>query len=205
MTLVSETSLFGNQPRDLLPTPGEATLHEQVFDARRANELFDILVRDLEWSEREIRMFGRMVKQPRLVAWYGDAGRTYRYSGSSLEPLPWTAELRSIKDACETVAGVEFNSVLANLYRDGSDGVAWHADDEPELGEQPVIASVSLGAARRFDLRHRESGETVKTLLPDGSVLVMSGRSQRDWIHQVPKTSRPVGPRVNLTFRCIHE
>lgn len=189
---------------NLLPRDGSAVLHRGAIDDRRASLWFDRLVADLEWQQHQVFVFGRWVEQPRLTAWYGDDGFPYRYSGIELKPHSWTAPLIEMRELCEELAGARFNSVLANLYRSGADSVAWHADDESELGVDPVIASVSLGSERRFDLRHRSTGETVRVPLPSGSVLVMAGCTQHRWVHQVPKTARPVGPRINLTFRLIH-
>jgi len=200
------TGLFDSQQissGNLLPHDGHAELHTGAISPNRAAELFDLLSRELAWSEHRVFVFGRWVTQPRLTAWYGDQGRRYRYSGVALDPQPWTRELSEIRAVCERLAGVTFNSVLANIYRDGSDSVAWHADDEPELGVDPVIASATLGQERRFDLRHRDTGEIVRVLLPAGSVLVMSGSTQHNWLHQVPKTAKKIRPRINLTFRRI--
>jgi len=189
---------------NILPKDGIAILHPAAIPSARASELFSIFASDLEWMMRDVFVFGRWVSQPRLTAWYGEPGQIYRYSGIELQPLPWTSNLPEVRAVCEHLAGTRFNSVLANLYRDGRDGVSWHADDEPELGKDPVIASVSLGQERRFDLRHRTTGEIVRTQPPSGSVLIMAGGTQHHWVHQVPKTAKPVGPRINLTFRTIH-
>lgn len=156
------------------------------------------------WRQDTFKMYGRETPLPRLTAWYGEPGKSYSYSKISMQPDPWTAPLREIKAAIETETAAEFNSVLLNLYRRGSDSVSWHSDDEPELGPEPVIASVSLGDTRTFQLRHK----TDKTLRSDlelthGSLLVMRGLTQRYWEHQIPKTARNVGPRVNLTYRHI--
>lgn len=140
---------------------------------------------------------------PRLEAWYGDAGASYSYSGLAHEPLPWTPELQRLRERVEVAAGTTFNSVLANLYRDGNDSNGWHADDESELGEQPVIASLSLGAARRFLLRHRASVERVEVVLEAGSLLLMRGKTQQCWKHSVPKQRTVHAPRINLTFRRV--
>jgi alkylated DNA repair dioxygenase AlkB len=193
-----------DRSEDLLPYDGHAVLHTGALASDRAVELFDALTNDLAWANHRVFVFGRWVDQPRLTCWYGDPGFPYRYSGSELQPHPWTPELTELRLLCERLADTRFNSVLANLYRNGSDGVAWHADNEPELGLDPVIASVSLGHERRFDLRHRVTGETVRVPLPAGSVLVMSGATQHHWIHQIAKTAKPIGPRLNLTFRLIH-
>ncbi len=156
---------------------------------------------ELAWKQRTIRIYGREVATPRLTAWIGDG--SYAYSGANHEPAPWSPALTHYRATLETFTGARFNSCLANRYRDGSDSVAWHADDEPELGPEPTIASVSLGASRRFQVRHRASGETWTLELGHGDLLVMRGASQRDYVHAVPKTKRPVGPRINLTFRWV--
>jgi alkylated DNA repair dioxygenase AlkB len=167
------------------------------------------LLREVEtttaWRQETIQMYGKAVPIPRLSAWYGDPGCAYSYSGIDMTPAPWTSALAAIKSHVERVAVADFNSVLCNLYRDGDDSVAWHADDEPELGPRPVIASVSLGATRTFCLRHRDDPERRWQIdLEHGSLLVMQGSTQRHWLHQLPKTTRRVGRRINLTFRVIH-
>jgi alkylated DNA repair dioxygenase AlkB len=188
-------------PVELLPYDGSALLYRAALDAGAAHRLMGLLLEVVPWAQHRVRVYGREVDQPRLVAWFGDPGRVYTYSGLTLEPQPWPAVLQEARHLCQQLAGVSFNSVLANLYRDGRDGVAWHADDEPELGPDPVIASLSLGAERRFDLRHCETGETVRTVLPAGSVVVMGAGCQRHWLHQVPRMLRVKQPRINLTFR----
>jgi alkylated DNA repair dioxygenase AlkB len=161
------------------------------------------LLGDVPWEEEEIFLHGRMVKSPRLTAWYGDPGASYMYSGVPHEPMEWTPELSAIRELVSSSAQVSFNSVLLNLYRDGSDSVSWHSDDEEELGAEPTIASMSLGATRRFRLRERRTRESLGLDLADGSLLLMSGASQRDWEHCLTKTKRAVGPRINLTFRVV--
>ncbi len=199
---VQDSLFIDSVSSNLLPFDGVAVLHTHAVPSD--GELFERLRAQIPWKEHRVFVFGRWVLQPRLTAWFGDAGVPYHYSGNSLQPNSWTPELASIRQVCEGLANSNFNSVLANLYRDGSDSIAWHADDERELGVNPVIASVNLGQERRFDLRHRHTGETVKVLLPHGSVLVMSGPTQHHWLHQVPKSARPMGERINLTFRQIH-
>ncbi len=164
--------------------------------------LFAELVAATAWRSERATVMGRTLSIPRLTAWHGEAG--YVYSGIRMEPAPWNPPLLEIKARAEALAARRFNSVLLNLYRDGRDGVAWHSDGEPGLGRDPVIASVSLGAARRFQLRHRRDRAAKLALdLPHGSCLIMAGATQHHWLHQVPKTARPVGPRVNLTFRWM--
>lgn len=200
-------SLFDmpGEPKELLPHDGSAILHLSVLSSQEASDVFAELYDTVPWEQRSVKMFGKEVSQPRLVAWFGDAGKTYKYSGLTLTPNPWTPPLTRLKSLCETLAQTTFNSALANLYRDGSDGVAWHSDDERELGSRPTITSVSLGAERRFDLRHKSSKETIKVPLLPGSVVVMSGECQLSWEHQIPKSRRVTEPRLNLTFRYVNE
>lgn len=185
---------------------------ELLFDAdflppSQAQTLLTELTATLAWEQQPIKLFGRQVLQPRLTAWYGDAGATYRYSGLHLEPQPWTPALHRLRAQVEAAAGTRFNSVLLNLYRTGQDSMGWHADDEPELGPEPVIASVTLGATRSFRLRPRDPHLTphapVTLPLTAGSLLLMQGPTQHQWLHALPKTARPVAPRLNLTFRQI--
>lgn len=147
-------------------------------------------------------MFGRWIPEPRLTAWFGDPGAAYRYSGRDNEPLPWLPALAAVRDAVGQTTGAAFNSVLANRYRDGADHMGWHADDEPELGAHPVIASVSLGAMRRLQFRPRPKGPAaLQVELPHGSLLVMAGATQQRYHHRIAPTSKPLAQRVNLTFR----
>ena len=183
---------------------GEFRLWPTAFDAAEADALFTELRHAIDWRREEVLIFGERRRVPRLVAWHGDPGARYTYSGTPHEPLPWTTPLERIRDRVGRLTGARFNAVLLNLYRDGRDGMGWHADDEPELGPAPHIASVSLGAARRFCLRHRRRKDRKLDLwLGHGSLLLMGGESQRHWVHAVPKTSRPVGERINLTFRQV--
>lgn len=175
-----------------------------VFEPSLAAEFFRVLRQDVAWQQEEILMFGQRRLVPRLVAWHGDPDAKYRYSGVLHQPRPWIPALQRIRGTVEELAGQRFNSVLLNLYRDGRDGMGWHSDDEPELGPDPVIASVSLGATRRFRMRHRRrKREVVAIDLEHGSVLLMRGPTQHHWLHAVPKTTRPVGERINLTFRQV--
>jgi alkylated DNA repair dioxygenase AlkB len=175
-----------------------------IYDAAflapdEAAALFDRLRATVPWEQsgRPGRLF------PRLTAWYADDGLTYSYSGVTHRGLPWTPELLATKEQAEAAARTNWNSLLLNLYRDGRDSIGFHADDEPELGTNPVIGSISLGTERRFVMKHADSGEKLEFQLPHGSLLVMGGASQHHWRHGVPKTAKPVGPRINLTFRRI--
>ena len=178
---------------------GELLYDEAFFPPAEADALFARLLSAVPWKQegRRPRMF------PRLTAWYADPGRSYAYSGVTHQAATWTPELLAVKARVEAAAGTTWNSLLLNLYRDGRDSIGFHADDEPELGANPVVGSVSLGAARRFVLKHPASGERLAFDLPHGSLLVMSGTCQHHYVHGVPKTAKPVGPRINLTFRQI--
>lgn len=200
---MTQGSLFDKDSIELLPFDSSAVFHSAGFEAERAQSMFERLLKEIPWEQRQIRMFGKLIDQPRLVAWFGDGGTSYTYSGLTLTPHPWTLVLDECRKRCEELAGVSFNSGLANLYRDGQDSVSWHSDDEPELGVEPVIASVSLGSIRRFDFRHVSGEPTIKTELQSGSIVIMSGRSQSHWKHQIPRTKRVNEPRINLTFRQV--
>ena len=185
------------------PLPAGFNYSAGFLEPALTRDLLARLMADVPWQEEEIFLHGRMVKSPRLTAWYGDPGASYMYSGVPHTPLAWSSELSELRERVSRAAGASFNSVLLNLYRGGEDSVSWHSDDEPELGPEPVIASVSLGATRRFRLRERSTRESLGLDLADGSVLQMSGASQRDWEHCLTKTKRAVGPRINLTFRVV--
>lgn len=185
--------------------PGASlVLRPDWLTGEAADRLFGHLRDTLPWSVHRIRMFGRDVDSPRLSAWIGDMGAVYRYSGTDFAPHPWNAALADLRARLREELGVPFNSVLANLYRDGRDAMGWHSDDEPELGPRPVIASVSVGGVRRFALKHRQDPALRRAIdLPHGSLLVMAGDTQRLYRHALPRTAKPVAPRINLTFRWI--
>ena len=186
-----------------LPLPDGALAYAPGW-VRDADRVFAKLHGGLAWETHVITLFGRKIPSPRLSAWYGDPGARYTYSGLTLEPRPWTPTLGGLRDRLGHDLGAAPNSVLANLYRNGQDSMGWHSDDEPELGPEPTIASISLGAPRRFVLRHKhKAAPAVELVLEHGSLLVMSGTTQTFWKHAVPKTTAPVGPRINLTFRTI--
>jgi alkylated DNA repair dioxygenase AlkB len=169
-----------------------------------AARLFATLRDAVPWEVHRIRLFGREHASPRLSCWIGDPAAVYRYSGTRFAPHPWLPELAALRERLRAELGAPFNSVLANLYRDGRDAMGWHSDDEPELGPAPVIASVSLGAPRRFVLKHRRDPALRHALvLEPGSLLVMAGATQRHWKHALPRTAKPVGARINLTFRQV--
>jgi alkylated DNA repair dioxygenase AlkB len=173
-----------------------------------SDELLERLLQEVTWERHRLRMFGREVEAPRLSCWIGDSGAVYVYSRSRFEPRPWTPVMLSLRERVEHSCQARFNSVLANLYRDGQDSMGWHSDDEPELGAQPIIASLSLGAERRFRFRRRASqgrhaGPPVGLVLGHGSLLCMAGNTQRLYQHDLPKSTGVSAPRINLTFRWV--
>jgi len=196
--------LFMSDSDNLLPFGGEVVLFPDFFGQGLADQLFDELRDCLSWKQEPIWMFGKQVMQPRLTALYGNPGQSYSYSGISMEPLPWTLPLKQIKDRIEKFTGFQFTHVLCNYYRHGNDSMGWHRDNEAVLGRNPCIASVTFGVTRPFQLRDYQSKKTkVEILLNHGSLLMMTGESQHAWEHQLPKTKRINGPRINLTFRKL--
>jgi alkylated DNA repair dioxygenase AlkB len=197
---------FDGTAREAFALPdADLVLYPQFFSPAESDTFFAELHRVAPWGQGHVTVYGQRYAEPRLTAWYGDAGKRYSYSGLTLEPLPWTSLLLAIKARVNNAAQTEFNSVLLNLYRNGRDSNGWHQDNESELGHNPVIASVSLGAVRRFQLRHKTRKDVPKLELdlPHGSLLVMAGPTQHYWQHQIPKTAKPVAERINLTFRVI--
>lgn len=207
-TLWDNLDILGKEERlegeHLKMKDAEITLYRQIFSRKESNQFLSDINTKTPWRQDSIKIFGKTILLPRLTAWYGDQGKSYTYSGIPMNPEPWTDELIYIKSAIEEYTDVKFNSVLLNLYRDGNDSVAWHSDDEDELGENPVIASLSLGSERKFMFKHKYSKELkAEIALTHGSVLIMKGPTQRFWHHQLPKTTKKVSLRINLTFRVI--
>jgi alkylated DNA repair dioxygenase AlkB len=199
---MSTPSLFSDK-RELLPFDGSALLIPRFLSSAESTKYFAQLNEETPWEMPEIVMFGKKYPQAGLSTWFTNTKVSYVYSGITRAPHAMTPLLNDVMNACALASGAEYNSVLVNLYRDGNDSVSWHSDNEEINGSEPTIASVSIGATRRFDLRHKESGETVRVDLEDGSLLVMSGLSQLCWVHQIAKTKTKVGPRINLTFRRV--
>ena len=169
-----------------------------------ANSLFDYLMKNIAWRHDYIKVFGKTYPQPRLTALYANNEKSYSYSNITMQPLPFDQLLADLKGKVELASEATFTTCLLNLYRDGADSNGWHADDEPELGIDPIIASVSLGQERYFHLKHRRlKDQKFKILLEHGSLLLMKGSTQHHWLHQLPKSRRSMGPRINLTFRYI--
>jgi len=174
------------------------------FDYKKANYYFEILRNDIKWQHDNIKIFGKTYAQPRLTALYANNEKPYRYSNITMQPTKFSPVLLLIKSQVEKSTNLDFTSCLVNLYRDGQDSNGWHADNEKELGENPIIASVSFGAERFFHMKHRyDKSQKLKIKLENGSLLLMKGETQHHWLHQIPKTKKKVGERINLTFRTI--
>ncbi|MBP7533164.1 MAG: alpha-ketoglutarate-dependent dioxygenase AlkB [Chitinophagales bacterium] len=182
---------------------GEYIFYPNFFSKSESDMLLKSLHNNIIWKQESMNMYGKKINFPRLTAWYGNNDKSYSFSGITLQPLPWTNEILIIKNKIDLIAKTEFNSVLLNLYRDGNDSISWHTDAEKELGINPVIASVNFGATRMFQLRHIKTKEKLEIELTHGSLLIMQGELQHFWQHQVPKTNKTVGERINLTFRVI--
>lgn len=174
-----------------------------LFSPNEADTLLRRLKIEIQWQQEKIHLYGQTHDLPRLTAWYGDPGKTYTYSGITVNSLTWIDPLREIKNKIEKVSGIEFNSVLVNRYRNGADSVSWHADDERELGQNPVIGSVSLGEARPFQMKHKSNEQKTTIALEHGSFLLIRGPTQHYWLHQIPKSRKSLSERINLTFRRI--
>lgn len=205
---MSTHDLFGGSPNQLEALAlidADVSISRHFLEPEEAELLFGALRTDTPWAASEIQIWGKRLLQPRLICWYGDPGAAYRYSGVSLKPLAWTPLLCELKDRISNVVGARFNSVLLNLYRDQNDSMGWHSDDEVELGMEPTIASISLGETRDFLLKHktRKALKPARITLRSGSLLVMKGLTQKNWVHSIQKETRPLGERINLTFREI--
>jgi len=198
----NETNLFPRKGLNIIRN-GEFIYLPNFFTKQESDFLFNLLKINVLWKQESMNMYGKRVDFPRLTSWYGDNNKPYSFSGITLDPNPWTKELLEIKAKIEPIADVNFNSVLLNRYRNGSDSISWHTDAEKELGRNPIIASVNFGQARKFQLRHIETKELLEINLTHGSLLIMQGELQHFWQHQIPKTKKIVSERLNLTFRVI--
>jgi len=207
-----QANLFENEcPADapLRHLLGDSELLEyrQVFSPDQADSLMLRLQKEIPWQQEHLRIAGKLRAVPRLQCWMGDQASHYGYSGVRLTPVPWNETASLIHERVSALSGLVFNSVLINYYRDGQDSVAWHADDEAELGKRPIIASVSLGAERQFQLKqkNRSPAKKFQLMLRHGSLLIMGETMQQHWLHQLPKVKGLAEPRINLTFRNIVE
>ena len=201
-------ALADAQPQDweILPIANaDIRLLRDFLPSKRASQLQELLTEQVAWRRDHVQLFGKRHPIPRLHQWYGEPGAIYRWSGIEMQPQPWLDELVLVRDRLQNLLDQTFNSTLINLYRDGNDSMGWHADDEKELGGQPVIASISLGSTRDFLLRPKDksTGATQSIPLTHGSLLLMKGQTQHQWQHSLPKRLRCREPRINLTFRQI--
>jgi len=193
-------------PEDILLDLPDSDIkyYPDFFNKKEADAYFNSLLKHINWQQDDITVFGKTYKQPRLTALFGNNGKPYSYSNITMHPHVFTEELQQIKDKVETKVNTKFTTCLANLYRNGNDSNGWHADNEKELGKNPIIASVSFGAERYFHLKHRhDKSLKQKLLLQHGSLLLMQGKTQHHWLHQIAKTKKEIGQRINLTFRII--
>jgi alkylated DNA repair dioxygenase AlkB len=196
--------LFASEAiENLLPCDGVVTYFGTVVDQPTADKYFEDLMRTVDWRQDELVIAGRRIVTKRQIAWYGDSAFSYVYSGTAKQAKEWTAELLEIRELVEAVTEAKYNSCLLNLYHDGSEGLSWHSDNEDTLVRHGTIASLSLGAERKFVFKHRKTKESVPIILEHGSLLAMKGETQSHWIHSLPKTVKVTEPRISLTFRMM--
>jgi len=197
-------NLFGvDTEQNLLPINGTVTYFGPVLTPKLADHFYHQLLNTIDWRNDEARIFGKQYITKRKVAWYGDFGYSYTYSNSTKVALPWTQDLLELKKIVEDLSGFIYNSCLLNLYHSGDEAMAWHSDDEKSLSKNSCIASLSLGAERKFSFKHKNSGQTVSLELEHGSLLLMKNETQTYWLHRLNKSTKIKQPRVNLTFRTI--
>ncbi len=187
--------------KNWLPYDGMANYYGKIYQPSKADRLLDILLNTIRWQPDQAVILGKTIETKRKVAWYAERPWSYRYSGTIKVALPWTEELRAIKELAEKHAGERFNSCLLNLYHSGEEGMAWHSDGETELKKNGAIASLSFGAERKFSFKHKRTKERIDLQLENGSLLIMKGTTQTHWLHRLPPTKKVDQPRVNLTFR----
>ena len=189
--------------KNYLPVDGIVNFYGKIFDQQAADFYYDTLLNTINWQNDEAFIFGKRIITKRKVAWYGEQEFSYTYSNTTKTALPWTTELLDIKKIAEEKSGETFNSCLLNLYHSGQEGMAWHSDAEKDLAKNGAIASVSFGAVRKFCFKHKQTSEKIEIVLPHGSLLIMKGETQQNWLHRLPPTKKILVPRINLTFRTI--
>ena len=196
--------LFNNDINsNILPFDGEVKYYGPIMNVQKAQDYYDNLLQHIQWEYDKANIFGKVIITKRKVAWYGDKPFSYTYSNTTKSALPWTKELLELKEIAEVKTGDTFNSCLLNLYHTGDEGMAWHSDGEKDLKKDGSIGSMSFGAVRKFAFKHKESKQTVSVILEKGSLLVMKGTTQTNWLHRLPPTKKVKTPRINLTFRTI--
>jgi alkylated DNA repair dioxygenase AlkB len=188
---------------NLLPVDGVVNYYGKIIDQKKTQFYFQTLLNTIEWKNDEAKIFGKHFITKRKAAWYGDSNFSYTYSNTTKQALPWTNELLALKNIVENITGTLFNSCLLNLYHTGDEGMGWHSDDEKSLDKDSTIGSLSFGAERKFSLKHKQTKQATSVLLESGSLLVMSGKTQSNWLHSLPKTKKVTTPRINLTFRTM--
>lgn len=189
--------------KNWLPHGGIVNYHGTVMTPEKAMDYYKDLMHSIQWKNDEAVIFNRHIITKRKAAWYGDTNYAYTYSNTTKYALPWTKELLELKALAESLSGATYNSCLLNLYHSGEEGMAWHSDDEKTLAKNGTIASLSFGAVRKFSFKHKQTGETVSLVLENGSLLLMKGATQTNWLHRLPPTKKVQQPRINLTFRTI--
>ena len=195
--------LFNNSHTNLLPKDGVVQYYGKVISTEKANLFMEALLNGIDWRNDEVVIYGKRIITKRKMAWYGDRPFEYKYSNISRTALPWTNELLELKTIVESISNENYNSCLLNLYHDGNEGMGWHSDDEKDLKKDGAIASLSLGADRKFGFKHKQDKQSLYLTLEHGSLLLMKEQVQSHWLHSLPKTSKVLKPRINLTFRTI--
>jgi alkylated DNA repair dioxygenase AlkB len=195
--------LFNNHKTNLLPKDGVVQYYGKIMSIEKGNQYMDALLNGIEWKNDEVVIYGKRIVTKRKMAWYGDRPFEYKYSNISRTALVWTEELIALKAIVESHTAETYNSCLLNLYHDGTEGMGWHSDDEKDLKKDGAIASLSLGADRKFAFKHKSDKQTLNVILEHGSILLMKGEVQSHWLHSLPKSTRVLKPRINLTFRTI--
>jgi alkylated DNA repair dioxygenase AlkB len=189
----------------ILNKDGVVNYYGKILSSEETNQYFDLLMRNIQWEKDKVVIFGKHITTKREVAWYGDSEYLYTYSSTTKRALAWTKELSELRQIVEEYAGTKFNSCLLNLYHNGNEGMGWHSDDEEALGKNNTIASLSFGAERKFSFKHKQTKQTVSVVLEHGSLLIMKGATQSNWLHSLPKSEKIMQPRINLTFRVINK
>jgi alkylated DNA repair dioxygenase AlkB len=195
--------LFNNHQTNLLPKDGVVQYYGKIISIEKGNQYMDALLNGIEWKNDEVVIYGKRIVTKRKMAWYGEKAFEYKYSNISRTALVWTEELLALKAIVESHTAETYNSCLLNLYHDGTEGMGWHSDDEKDLKKDGAIASFSLGADRKFAFKHKSDKQTLNVILEHGSILLMKGEVQSHWLHSLPKSTRVLKPRINLTFRTI--
>jgi alkylated DNA repair dioxygenase AlkB len=190
---------------NILNKDGTVNYYGKILSPEEANRYFGLLMQNIRWEKDEVIIFGKYITTRRKVAWYGDSEYLYTYSNTTKQALAWTKELSELKQRVEELVGTKFNSCLLNLYHNGNEGMGWHSDDEKPLGKNNTIASLSFGAERKFSFKHKQTKQIVSLVLEHGSLLIMKDSTQSNWLHSLPKSKNITQPRINLTFRTMHE